>query len=145
MTAELIAQWSFVGGHTQAIFRYGIQDLLPANVEFVHGPGCPVCVLPIGRIDNAIELAEQHQVILCIYADLLRVPASQSKSLLKAKAAGADIRMIYSTQDALKIAQQNLHETWDFLPLVLKPTPPTVQLPFNKHKLLSLKKLFNFL
>ena len=95
----------FCGGHTHAIFRYGIQDLLPDNVEFVHGPGCPVCVLPMGRIDNAIELVEQHDVILCTYADLLRVPASQGKSLLKTKAAGGDIRMVYSTQDALKIAR----------------------------------------
>jgi len=114
----------FCGGHTHAIFRYGVQDLMPTNVEFIHGPGCPVCVLPIGRIDNAIQLVEQHDVILCTYADLVRVPGSAGSrpaaalppsvavatgrnSLLKAKAAGGDIRMIYSTQDALKIARDN--------------------------------------
>src|SRR5210317_1373512 len=67
----------FCGGHTHAIFRYGVQDLMPDNVTFVHGPGCPVCVLPIGRIDNAIQLAQDHDVILCTYGDMLRVPASK--------------------------------------------------------------------
>ena len=68
----------FCGGHTHAIFRYGVQDLMPENVDFVHGPGCPVCVLPVGRIDNAIELAERRGVTLCSYGDMLRVPASQA-------------------------------------------------------------------
>ncbi|MCB1727610.1 MAG: hydrogenase formation protein HypD, partial [Gammaproteobacteria bacterium] len=97
----------FCGGHTHAIFRYGVQDLMPDNVRFVHGPGCPVCVLPVGRIDNAIQLAQQHDVILCTYGDMLRVPGSGRKSLLKIKAEGADVRMVYSTQDALKIARDN--------------------------------------
>ena len=70
----------FCGGHTHAIFRYGIQDLMPANVAFIHGPGCPVCVLPTGRIDNAIRLIEQHEVILCTYADLMRVPAGNKSA-----------------------------------------------------------------
>ena len=72
----------FCGRHTHAIFRYGVQDLMPANVKFVHGPGCPVCVLPIGRIDNVIQLVERYDVILCTYGDMLRVPASGRKSLL---------------------------------------------------------------
>jgi hydrogenase expression/formation protein HypD len=97
----------FCGGHTHAIFRYGVQDLMPANVKFVHGPGCPVCVLPMARIDQAIAMAAQHGVTLCTYGDLMRVPASERKSLLKAKAAGADIRMIYSTRDALAIARRD--------------------------------------
>ncbi|MBK5930099.1 hydrogenase formation protein HypD [Halochromatium salexigens] len=96
----------FCGGHTHAIFRYGVQDLMPANVRFVHGPGCPVCVLPMARIDQAIAMAVEHGVTLCTYGDLMRVPASERKSLLKAKAEGADIRMIYSTQDALAIARK---------------------------------------
>ena len=95
----------FCGGHTHAIFRYGVQDLMPPNLRFVHGPGCPVCVLPMARIDQAIAMATEHGVTLCTYGDLMRVPASERKSLLKAKAAGADIRMIYSTQDALGIAR----------------------------------------
>lgn len=124
----------FCGGHTHAIFRYGIQDLLPDNVEFVHGPGCPVCVLPMGRIDNAIELVEQHDVILCTYADLLRVPASQGKSLLKAKAAGGDIRMVYSTQDALKIARDNPDRQVVFFAIGFETTtPPTAVIIKQAH------------
>ena len=65
----------FCGGHTHAIFRYGVQDMMPANVHFVHGPGCPVCVLPVRRLDDAVELAERHNVLLCTYGDMMRVPA----------------------------------------------------------------------
>lgn len=116
----------FCGGHTHAIFRYGVQDLMPSNVEFIHGPGCPVCVLPTGRIDNAIQLVEQHDVILCTYADLVRVPASGRNSLLKAKAAGGDIRMVYSTQDALKIARDNPERQVVFFAIGFETTtPPT--------------------
>ncbi|MGC9217720.1 MAG: hydrogenase formation protein HypD, partial [Acidithiobacillus sp.] len=92
----------FCGGHTHAIARHGIPDLLPANVHLIHGPGCPVCVLPIGRIDSAIALALDHGVILCTYGDVLRVPASGRRSLLQARAAGADVRMVYSSLDALR-------------------------------------------
>ena len=97
----------FCGGHTHAISRYGVLELLPPNVRMIHGPGCPVCVLPIGRIDLAIELALQHDVILCTYGDTLRVPASGGLSLTKAKARGGDIRMVYSASDALQIARDN--------------------------------------
>lgn len=116
----------FCGGHTHAIFRYGVQDLMPENVHFVHGPGCPVCVLPVGRIDNAIELAEERGVILCTYADLMRVPASQRRSLLKVKASGADIRMVYSTQDALQIARSHPNREVVFFAIGFETTtPPT--------------------
>jgi hydrogenase expression/formation protein HypD len=82
----------FCGGHTHAISRYGIADLLPGNVRMIHGPGCPVCVLPIGRIDAAIELSKRPGITLCTYADLMRVPGSRGANLLlKAKAAGADM------------------------------------------------------
>ncbi len=114
----------FCGGHTHAIFRYGVQDLMPANVTFVHGPGCPVCVLPVGRIDQAIRLVERHDVILCTYGDLLRVPASGRKSLLKAKAAGADVRMVYSTTDALKIARDNPGREVVFFAIGFETTTP---------------------
>ena len=97
----------FCGGHTHAIARYGLTGLLPKNIRLIHGPGCPVCVLPIGRIDAAIALALTHQVILCTYGDTLRVPASQGMSLYKARAQGADIRVIYSTADALQIARSH--------------------------------------
>ena len=116
----------FCGGHTHAIFRYGIPDLLPSNINFVHGPGCPVCVLPIGRIDNAIELAVEKKVILCTYGDMLRVPASKRMSLLKAKALGADVRMVYSNQDAIKIAKDNPDEQVVFFAIGFETTtPPT--------------------
>jgi len=116
----------FCGGHTHAIFRYGVQDLMPDNVHFVHGPGCPVCVLPIPRIDNAIELAENPDVILCTYGDMMRVPASKKKSLIKAKALGADIRMVYSTQDALQIARETPDKQVVFFAIGFETTtPPT--------------------
>ena len=96
----------FCGGHTHAISRYGVPDLLPDNVRMVHGPGCPVCVLPIGRIDMAIRLAlERPDVVLCTFGDCLRVPASGTLSMLKARARGADIRVVYSPADALRLAQ----------------------------------------
>lgn len=116
----------FCGGHTHAIFRYGVQDLMPDNVRFVHGPGCPVCVLPIPRIDMAIEIADRHSAILCTYGDMMRVPASKKMSLIKAKAAGADIRMVYSTQDALKIARENPDREVVFFAIGFETTtPPT--------------------
>ena len=116
----------FCGGHTHAISRYGLTDLLPATVEMVHGPGCPVCVLPIGRIDNAIELAKAHDVILCTYADTMRVPASGGLSLLKAKAAGADVRMVYSTTDALRVAREHPSRQVVFFAIGFETTtPPT--------------------
>jgi hydrogenase expression/formation protein HypD len=116
----------FCGGHTHAIFRYGVQDLMPANVRFVHGPGCPVCVLPIGRIDDAIALAERHGVILCTYGDMMRVPAGRRRSLLKAKAEGADVRMVYSTQDALAIARKAPERQVVFFAIGFETTtPPT--------------------
>ncbi|MCU7931876.1 MAG: hydrogenase formation protein HypD [Candidatus Thiodiazotropha sp. (ex Codakia rugifera)] len=114
----------FCGGHTHAIFRYGVQDLMPENVKFVHGPGCPVCVLPIGRIDEAIHLVEAEDVILCTYGDLLRVPASGRNSLIKVKAAGGDVRMVYSTQDALRIARENPDREVVFLAIGFETTTP---------------------
>lgn len=116
----------FCGGHTHAISRYGITDLLPASVRMIHGPGCPVCVLPIGRIDQAIRLAREQGAILCTYGDCLRVPASDRLSLLKAKALGAKVRMVYSTQDALKIAREHPDKQVVFLAIGFETTtPPT--------------------
>ncbi|MDE2562423.1 MAG: hydrogenase formation protein HypD [Sphingomonadales bacterium] len=114
----------FCGGHTHAIFRYGVQDLVPANVHFVHGPGCPVCILPIRRLDDAIELAEQPGVILCSYGDMLRVPGSKRRSLMGAKADGADVRMVYSTLDALAVARANPDRHVVFLGIGFETTTP---------------------
>ena len=90
------------GGHTHSIFRYGIEGLLPKSIELVHGPGCPVCVLPMGRVDDCVAIAEQPGVIFTTFGDAMRVPGSR-KSLLQAKADGADVRMVYSPMDALGI------------------------------------------
>jgi hydrogenase expression/formation protein HypD len=95
----------FCGGHTHAIFRYGVQDLLPANVHLVHGPGCPVCVLATTRLDGALELARRPGVTLVSYGDMLRVPASRRASLLELRARGADVRVAYSAAEALDVAQ----------------------------------------
>lgn len=116
----------FCGGHTHAISRYGIAELLPKNVRMVHGPGCPVCVLPIGRIDQAIGLALEKGVMLCTYGDVMRVPASESLSLMRAKARGADIRMVYSAADALKLAREHADREVVFLAIGFETTtPPT--------------------
>ena len=134
----------FCGGHTHAIFRYGVQDLMPENVDFVHGPGCPVCVLPIGRIDNAIELAERRGVTLCSYGDMLRVPASKRRSLLKAKADGADIRMVYSIDDALKIARQNPSREVVFFAIGFETTTPPTAVAIRKAQAEGLKNFSVF-
>ena len=118
----------FCGGHTHAIARYGIEDLLPANVRLIHGPGCPVCVLPIARIDAAIRLAARPEVTLCTYGDLMRVPGSRGMSLLRAKAAGADIRMIYSTLDAIAIAEAEPAREVVFFAIGFEPTAPATAL-----------------
>ena len=120
----------FCGGHTHAISRYGLSDLLPPTVRMVHGPGCPVCVLPIGRVDMAINLALDHGVILCTYGDTLRIPASGGLSLMKAKAGvgdkSGDIRMVYSTIDALQIARDNPAREVVFFAIGFETTtPPT--------------------
>jgi len=116
----------FCGGHTHAISRYGLGDLLPSSVQMIHGPGCPVCVLPIGRIDQAIKLALEHGVTLCTYGDCMRVPASKGMSLLKAKALGADVRMVYSIMDALKLALDYPEKQVVFFAIGFETTtPPT--------------------
>ncbi|ASW04031.1 MULTISPECIES: hydrogenase formation protein HypD [Paraburkholderia] len=116
----------FCGGHTHAISRYGIAGLLPDNVNMIHGPGCPVCVLPVGRIDLALQLALERDVILCTYGDTMRVPASAGMSLSRAKALGADIRMVYSAADALKLARRHADREVVFLAIGFETTtPPT--------------------
>ena len=116
----------FCGGHTHAISRYGVRELLPPNVRMIHGPGCPVCVLPIGRVDMAIGLALEHDVIVCTYGDTMRVPASGSLSLTRAKARGGDIRMVYSAADALTVARENPTRQVVFFAIGFETTtPPT--------------------
>ncbi len=112
------------GGHTHAIFRYGIQQMLPEQVEFVHGPGCPVCVLPMGRVDDCVAIAERPEVIFTTFGDAMRVPGSR-KSLLRAKADGADVRMVYSPLDALAIARKNPDREVVFFGLGFETTMPS--------------------
>jgi hydrogenase expression/formation protein HypD len=137
----------FCGGHTHAISRYGVTDLLPPNVRMIHGPGCPVCVLPIGRIDMAIRLALDSGVTLCTYGDTLRVPASGGLSLMKAKAgvgngAGStrgDIRMVYSSADAVTIAQQNPEKQVVFFAIGFETTTPPTAVAIKQAQALGLK------
>ncbi|MEI2771531.1 MAG: hydrogenase formation protein HypD [Candidatus Competibacter sp.] len=120
------ALMEFCGGHTHAICRYGIEDLLPDNMRLIHGPGCPVCVLPSGRLQAAIDLVERERVILCSYGDLLRVPGAQGDTLLKAKARGADVRMVYSISDALDLARAQPDRHIVFFAIGFETTtPPT--------------------
>jgi len=128
----------FCGGHTHAISRYGLEDLLPANIRMIHGPGCPVCVLPVGRIDAAIWLARQDGVTLCTYGDMLRVPGSRRLSLLKAKAEGCDIRMVYSTLDALKLAQSLPQRQVVFFAIGFETTTPPTAVAIKQAQALNL-------
>ncbi len=131
----------FCGGHTHAISRYGIEDLLPSNVQMIHGPGCPVCVLPVDRIDVAIRLAQRPGLTLCTYADLMRVPASGGASLMKAKAAGADIRMVYSPLDAIRIAESEPTREVVFFAIGFETTAPPTAMAIS---FAIRKKLSNF-
>lgn len=115
------------GGHTHAIFKYGLEDLLPKTIELVHGPGCPVCIMPKGRLDDAIALAQQPNVIFTTFGDAMRVPGSKY-SLLQAKANGADIRMVYSPLDALQIAKQNPEKEVVFFAIGFETTAPSTAL-----------------
>lgn len=134
----------FCGGHTHAIHRYGIPSLLPKNVEMIHGPGCPVCILPMARIDNAISLAQMPEVILCTYGDMLRVPGENKNSLLKTKAHGADVRMIYSVDDALLMAQNHPNKKVVFFAVGFETTTPPTAAALIKAKQLNLQNFFVF-
>jgi len=129
----------FCGGHTHAISRYGVSDLLPDNVRMIHGPGCPVCVLPIGRVDQAIRLALEQGVTLCTYGDCLRVPASGGLSLLKAKARGGDIRMVYSSADAVALAQKNPDKQVVFFAIGFETTTPPTAVAIKQAAALGLQ------
>ena len=115
------------GGHTHSIFRYGLEAMLPREIELVHGPGCPVCVLPMGRVDDCVALAEQPGVIFTTFGDAMRVPGSK-KSLMQAKADGADVRMVYSPLDALQLARDNPDREVVFFGLGFETTMPSTAL-----------------
>lgn len=115
----------FCGGHTVSIFRYGIRQLLPETIEMLSGPGCPVCVTANSDLDKAIALSHQPDVILTTFGDMLKVPGSYS-SLREAKAEGADVRIVYSVQDALSIAQANPQKSVVFIGIGFETTTPTI-------------------
>ncbi|MDR2373191.1 MAG: hydrogenase formation protein HypD [Bifidobacteriaceae bacterium] len=112
------------GGHTHTIYRYGLERLLPESVEFVHGPGCPVCVIPMGRVDDAVHLASRPGVIFTTFGDMMRVPGTGG-SLLQAQARGADIRFVYSPLDALKVARDNPDREVVFFAVGFETTAPS--------------------
>ncbi|GJE03674.1 hydrogenase formation protein HypD [Methylobacterium isbiliense] len=115
------------GGHTHSIFRYGLEGMLPPTIELVHGPGCPVCVLPMGRVDDCVAIAERPGVIFTTFGDAMRVPGSK-KSLIQAKADGADVRMVYSPMDALALARNNPDREVVFFGLGFETTMPSTAL-----------------
>jgi hydrogenase expression/formation protein HypD len=112
------------GGHTHTIYKHGVEDVLPRNIDLVHGPGCPVCVLPMGRIDDAIAIARTEGVIFTTFGDMMRVPGSNG-SLLDAKAEGADVRFVYSPLDALKLARDNPDREVVFFAIGFETTAPS--------------------
>jgi hydrogenase expression/formation protein HypD len=112
------------GGHTHTIYRHGVEDLLPPEVEFAHGPGCPVCVIPMGRVDDAIWLAERPGVTFATFGDMMRVPGGRG-SLLEAKARGADVRMVYSPLDALELARRERGRQVVFFAVGFETTAPS--------------------
>ncbi len=112
------------GGHTHTIYKHGVEDVLPRNIDLVHGPGCPVCVLPMGRIDDAIAIALTEGIIFTTFGDMMRVPGSNG-SLLDAKAEGADVRFVYSPLDALKLARDNPDRQVVFFAIGFETTAPS--------------------
>ncbi len=112
------------GGHTHSIYKHGLEQLLPEGVDLVHGPGCPVCVIPMGRIDDAIAIATTPGVIFTTFGDMMRVPSSHG-SLLDAKAKGADVRFVYSPLDALKVARDNPDRRVVFFAVGFETTAPS--------------------
>jgi len=124
------------GGHTHAIYRHGLPGLLPSGVELVHGPGCPVCVVPRGRIGDAVALAETPRVTLCTFADLLRVPGTRG-SLLDARARGADVRVVYSPLDALRVARREPDREVCFLAIGFETTAPSTAVTLQRARALG--------
>lgn len=121
------------GGHTHAIYRFGLKDLLPPNIELVHGPGCPVCVLPMGRIDDGLAMTGDPAVIFTAFGDMMRVPGTQG-SPLEYKARGADVRIVYSPADALRLAERNPGRHVMFFAIGFETTAPSTALTLMRAK-----------
>ncbi len=131
------------GGHTHSIYRHGLKDVLPSNIQLVHGPGCPVCVLPMGRVDDGLSIAEQPDTILTAFGDMMRVPGTKGTPL-EYKARGADIRMVYSPLDALRIAQNEPGKHVCFFAIGFETTAPSTALTILRAKALGLENFTVF-
>lgn len=131
------------GGHTHTIYKHGIEDLLPPTIDLVHGPGCPVCVLPMGRIDDAITIARTEGIIFTTFGDMMRVPGSEG-SLLDARAEGADVRFVYSPLDALKVAQQNPDREVVFFAIGFETTAPSTAITLLRAQAEGIKNFSLF-
>ena len=130
----------FCGGHTHVLFRQGLHDLLPKNIKMVHGPGCPVCVLATSRIDASIQVLKNNKnVIMCTYSDLMNIPGSNKTSLMKTKAMGYQIKMVYSPLDALKIAKENPSKSVIFFAIGFETTTPPTAATILKAKKYGVK------
>jgi hydrogenase expression/formation protein HypD len=121
------------GGHTHAIYRFGLKDVLPSNIELIHGPGCPVCVLPMGRIDDGLSIAEDRNVVFAAFGDMMRVPGTHG-SPLEHKARGADVRIVYSPSDALKLARSNPEKHVMFFAIGFETTAPSTALTLMRAR-----------
>jgi len=129
------------GGHTHTIMKYGLKQLLPENISFIHGPGCPVCIMPKERIDHAIILAKQEDVILATLGDMIRVPGSKG-SLAKARSEGADVRPLHSTLDVLKIAKENPDKKVVFFAIGFETTTPMTPAVIESAKKMGLNNIY---
>src|SRR5580658_9945261 len=121
------------GGHTHAIYRFGLKDILPSNIELIHGPGCPVCVLPMGRIDDGLAAASHNDVIFAAFGDMMRVPGTHG-SPFEHKARGTDVRIVYSPADALQIARKNPDKHVMFFAIGFETTAPSTALTLMRAK-----------
>jgi hydrogenase expression/formation protein HypD len=131
------------GGHTHTIYKHGIEDYLPETIQLVHGPGCPVCVMPMGRVDDAIHIASQPDVVMTSFGDMMRVPGGNG-SFFDAKAAGADIRMVYSPLDALKLAQKLPDKRVVFMAIGFETTAPSTAMTLLRARDLGVENFAVF-
>ncbi len=131
------------GGHTHAIYRFGLKDVLPSNIELIHGPGCPVCVLPMGRIDDGLSMAKDSGVVFAAFGDMMRVPGTLG-SPLEHKARGADVRIVYSPSDALKLARANPDKHVMFFAIGFETTAPSTALTLMRAKAEGIKNFSVF-
>src|SRR5690349_3771149 len=131
------------GGHTHAIYRFALADLLPPNVELIHGPGCPVCVLPMGRLDAGLSIAEEHGAIFTTFGDVMRVPGRHG-SPLERQSAGVDVRMVYSPLDALRIAEREPDRHVVFFAIGFETTAPSTALTLHRARALGINNFSVF-